>query len=106
MQSSKGKASSDDTCFLCKESKHWENECELKKTIEQMKTLEKKFKGLTQSKNKGKSRVNLMEKEHVKQLDSNSESSTTNVEEVIEIHLTETNNVCALKEVDHRLGFF
>ncbi len=47
MQSSKGKASFDDTCFFCKELGHWESECELKKTIEQMKNLEEKFKGLT-----------------------------------------------------------
>ncbi len=78
----------------------------VQKTIEQMKNLEKKFKGLTWSKSKGKSHVNLMEKEHVKQLDSNFESSITNVEKVIETHLVETSNAYALKEVDHRLGLF
>jgi hypothetical protein len=71
-----------------------------------MKNLEKKFKGLTWSKSKEKSHVNLMEKEHVKQLDSNSESSTTNVEKVIETHLAETSNAYALKEADHKLGLF
>jgi hypothetical protein len=71
-----------------------------------MRNLEEKFKGLTWSKNRKKINVNLVEKEHVKQLDSNSEFNTTNVEEVIKTHLVETNNVYALKEVDHRLGFF
>jgi hypothetical protein len=61
-----------------------------------MKNLEEKFKGLTWSKNKGKSHVNLVEKEHVKQLDSNSKSSTIDVEEVIEIHLAKTSNVYML----------
>jgi hypothetical protein len=35
-QSSKGKPSFDDTCFICKECGHWENDCELKQTIKQM----------------------------------------------------------------------
>jgi hypothetical protein len=47
-----------------------------------------------------------MEKEHVKQLDSNSESSTTNVEKVIETPLAETSNAYVVKEADHRLGLF
>ncbi len=42
----------------------------------------------------------------MKQLDSNFESSITNVEKVIETHLVETSNAYALKEVDHRLGLF
>lgn len=63
-----------------------------------MKNLEEKFKGLMRSKNKGKSQVNLVEKEHVKQLDSNSKSSTIDVKEVIETHFAETNNVYALEE--------
>jgi hypothetical protein len=63
-----------------------------------MKNLDEKFKGLMWSKNKGKSQFNLVEKEHVKQLDSNSKSSTTDVEEVIETHFVETNNVYALEE--------
>jgi hypothetical protein len=71
-----------------------------------MKNLEEKFKGLTLSKNKRKSHVNLVEKEHVKQLGSNFEFNITNVENVIEIHLVETSNVYALKKADHRLGFF
>jgi hypothetical protein len=70
-----------------------------------MKNLEEKFKGLMCSKNRGKSQVNSMEKEDVKQLDSNSKCSTIDVEEVIEIHFVETNNVYALEEVDHRHGF-
>jgi hypothetical protein len=61
-----------------------------------MKNLEEKFKGLTQSKSKGKSHANLVEKEHVKQLDSNFEFSTTDVEEVIETHLVEISNVYIL----------
>jgi hypothetical protein len=98
MQSSRKKASSNDTCFFCKERRHSESECEFKKPIEQMKNLEKKFKGLAQSTNRRKFHVNLVEKEHVKQLDSNFEFNTTNVEEVVETHLVETSNVYALKK--------
>jgi hypothetical protein len=46
-----------------------------------------------------------VEKEHVKQLHSNSKSNTTNVEEVIETHFVETSNVYALEKAYHRLGF-
>lgn len=38
--------SSDDTYFFCREKDHWEDNCELKKTLEQMKCLEQKFKSL------------------------------------------------------------
>lgn len=47
-----------------------------------------------------------MEKEHLKQLDSNSKSNTTIVEEVIETHLVETSNLYALEKANHRLGFY
>jgi hypothetical protein len=40
MKSSKGKASFVDTFFFCKKLGHLDSECELKKTIEQMKNLE------------------------------------------------------------------
>ncbi len=78
----------------------------VQKKIEQMKNLEEKFKGLMWSKNRGKSQVDPVEKEHVKQMDSNSKSSTTNVEEVMETHFVETSNVYVFKEANHKLGFF
>jgi hypothetical protein len=62
-----------------------------------MKNMEEKFKGLMHSKNRGKPQLNLVEKEHVKQLHSNFKSSTTNVKEVIETHLAKTNNVYVFK---------
>jgi NADPH-dependent glutamate synthase beta subunit-like oxidoreductase len=65
-----------------------------KNNFEQMKNLEEKFR-LTQFKNRRNSHVNLVEKEHVKQLDSNSEFNITNVEKVIETHLVESSNVYA-----------
>jgi hypothetical protein len=46
-----------------------------------------------------------VEKGHVKQLDSNSKSNTTNAKEVVEAHFVETSNVYAIEKVDHRFGF-
>ncbi len=93
--------SSNDTCFLCKEHGHWEDECELKRTIEQIKNLEKKFKGLTR-KNKGKTQINSVENKSMKQNDSSSKSSAIDAKEVIGGHLVKMNIVFSFEETQHR----
>jgi hypothetical protein len=88
----------------------WEDECELKQTIKQMKNLEEKFKGLV-CKNKGKSQTNSVENKSMKQNDSSSKSNVIDAKEVIESHLTKRsyktcltkmNVVFSFEETQHR----
>jgi hypothetical protein len=71
------------------------------RTIEQMKNLEEKFKGLIH-KNKGKSQINLVQNKSMKQNDSNFKSNVIDVEEVIESHLAKMNIVFSFEETQHR----
>lgn len=82
----------------------WEDNCEVKKTLEQMKSLEQKFKSLGKM-SRSHFQVNTVaKKKTTKHQESSSESSNTDAEDILQSYLFESREAHTLESINRNYG--